>query len=238
LEPFLRAVTGQGHLSGRAAARVDLSAQGDTVGAILGSIQGRTTWQVRDGAVHGFSASQSIEDAAAVLSNVLKGQPGTLATPFEKSRRTAFSAFDGRVDFQKGQGKVSKLSLVSDLLRVTEGQPAAIDLPGQQLDLVLKAQITSRPPKALAGAIGPLRGVTVPVRVHGPFDGLAYDIQWSSVRNQAVKEALKTGLMDLLPSELIPAAPSSGGGSASEAPAQAPDPVKRIGDALKGLLGQ
>ncbi len=241
VEPFMRALIGQGHLSGTAGARADVRARGATVDDLLRSFEGRVTWQVRDGAVHGISASQSLEDASAVLLNVLKGQPGSMHNPFEAGRRTAFSAFDGRIDFQRGQGKVSKLSLVSDLVRVSEDKPALIDLPGRRLDLMLKAQVTSRPPKALAGVIGPLLGATVPVRISGPFEHLAYGVQWSSVRNQAIKDALKTGLMDLLPSGIVPPGAPSGGQAAPPPPAEpakAPDPVKRIGEALKGLLGQ
>ncbi len=242
VEPFLRALTGQGRLSGTVGARIDLRAQGDTAGAVLRSLEGRTTWQVRDGAVHGISVSQSLEDAAAMLGNVLKGQPGALSNPFEAGRRTAFSAFDGRIDFQQGQGKVSKLSLVSDLVKVTEGRPATIDLPAGRLDLTLNAQVTSRPPKALVGVIGPLLGATLPLRISGPFDRLAYEVQWSGVRNQAIKEAVKSGLMELLPSVIVPPAAPSANQAAPAAPAtpadKAADPVKRIGEAIKGLLGQ
>uniref|UniRef100_UPI00333EBC80 AsmA family protein n=1 Tax=Castellaniella defragrans TaxID=75697 RepID=UPI00333EBC80 len=240
VEPFLRALTGQGQLAGTAGTRIDVRAHGDTTDAVLRSLEGRATWQVRDGVVYGIDVSQSIEDASAVLHSVLNGQPGAaLSSPFQAGRRTAFSAFDGRIDFQQGQGKVSKLSLVSDLIRVTEGQPAQIDLPGQQMDLVLNAQITSRPPRALAEAIRPLLGATLPVRISGPFDHLAYDVQWSSVRNQAIRDALKSGLMDLLQGEIIPAPSGTPAApSTPAAPANAPDPVKRIGEALKGLLGQ
>ncbi|MER1966912.1 AsmA family protein [Castellaniella sp. GW247-6E4] len=241
VEPFMRALTGQGRLSGTAGVRVDVRAQGDTVDAVLRALEGRVTWQVRDGAVHGISASQSLEDAAAVLGNVLKGQPGAMSNPFEENRRTTFSAFDGRVDFLRGQGKLSKLSLVSDLVRVSEGRPAGIDLPARRLDLVLNVQITSRAPKPLAGVIGPLLGATLPLRISGPFDHPAYEVQWSGVRNQAIKDAVKSGLMELLPGGLIPSATPSGaqaGPAAPPAPAKSPDPVKRIGEALKGLLGQ
>src|SRR5690606_15683556 len=99
VEPFMRALIGQAYLSGTLASRIDLRTQGATVDEVARALDGRVTWQVRDGAVHGISASQSLEDAAAVLGNVLKGQPGAMSNPFEAGRRTAFSTFDGRVDF-------------------------------------------------------------------------------------------------------------------------------------------
>ncbi|HUH39894.1 MAG TPA: AsmA family protein, partial [Castellaniella sp.] len=242
LEPFLRALSNQGRISGTLGARIDLNARGDTVKAILASLAGRGTWKVADGAVHGIDASRSIQEASGLLRNALKGQIGALPSPFGENRRTAFSTFEGRIDFKDGQGKISKLALVSELIKVTEGKPASIDLPGQRLDLMLNAQITSRPPKALADAVGSLRGATLPVHISGPFDHLAYNIEWEAVRNQAIKEAVKSGLMNLVPEGIeIPKLPPASGAPAaapSATRAKEPDPVKRIGDALKGLLSQ
>src|SRR3546814_7637511 len=47
-----------------------------------------------------------------------------------------------------------------------------------------------------------LKGVTVPIRVSGPFDKLGYQVQWKEIGSKAVKEAVKGGLIDLLSNQI------------------------------------
>jgi AsmA protein len=238
VEPFMQALLKDGHLSGTGALQAALEARGATADALLDSLAGKATLQVRKGAIRGFDASQTLREVAQVMAGVLQGGPGNISNPYDMSRRTPFSTLDGRIDFKAGVGTVSKLVLVSDLLRVTQGTPAQVDLSGKKLDLMLNAQVTSRPPKELAALIGILRGVTIPVLISGPFDSLGYDVRWQSVTNRAIQDAVKAGLTDLLLGDglIDNALPDV---LPDTSPAQTPaDPVKRIGDAIKGLLGQ
>lgn len=244
--PLIQAVMGQNLLSGRGAAQIDLRAQGATLDALQRSLAGRASVQVRDGAVQGVDAARTLTEVATALGNVLKGRLDALESPFDSRRSTAFSSLDARLDLKDGQGQLSKLSLVSSLVRVSEGKPARIDVPGRSLDLVLLAQVAARLPKGLDTALTPLLGATLPVHITGAWDRPEYEINWASIRNSSVQRALKSGLMELLKGkDLIeqalpspePAAPGAGSNDA-RAPAPAADPVERIGKAIKGLLGQ
>src|SRR5690606_20522294 len=136
--------------------------------------------------------------------------------------------------------------LVTDLVRVSEGKPARIDVPGRGLDLVLLAQVAARLPKGLDIALTPLLGATIPIRITGAWDKPEYDVDWSSYRNPSVHGSLKSGLMELLKArdlidQALPSPEPETPGAASKnsaAPASGADPVERIGKALKGLLGQ
>jgi len=244
--PLMQAAMGQSPLSGRGAAQLDLQAQGATTDALLRSLAGRAVFQVKGGAVQGVDAGQTLADVASALGNVLKGRLDAVASPFDSRRSTAFSSLDGRLDLKDGQGTLSKLSLVTDLVRVSEGKPARIDVPGRGLDLVLLAQVAARLPKGLDIALTPLLGATIPIRITGAWDKPEYDVDWSSIRNPSVQRALKSGLMELLKGrdlidQALPSPEPETPGAASKnsaAPASGADPVERIGKALKGLLGQ
>lgn len=244
VEPFMQALMKDGHLSGTGSLQATLEARGATTEALVASLAGKASLQVRQGAIRGFDAAKTLQEASEAMRGLLEGERATIGNPYDMSRRTPFSTLDGRIDFKNGVGSLSKLVLVTDLLRVSEGKPARVNLPDERLDLQLNAQITNKPPKDMAPVIGVLRGVTIPVLINGPFQALAYDVQWQSVTNKAIKDAVKAGLAelltgrsliekavpDLLPDVLNPQAP--------QAPQTPDDPVKRIGDALKGLLGK
>jgi AsmA protein len=244
--PLLQAAFGRNLLSGQGAAQLDLKTQGKTVQAWLQGLSGRASWQIRDGAVHGVDATQTLSEVASALGNILKGRMDAVASPFDPRRSTAFSTLEGRLDLKDGKGTVSKLLLASDPIRVTAGKPALIDVPAQRLDLQLLAQVAARPPKALAGALGPLLGVTIPVRVTGDWAQPDYTVQWDAIRNRSIQQAVKSGLMelikgkDLIEQALPPAdpGPARSGAAPSGGAASSTDPVERIGNALKGLLGQ
>ncbi|MDN5843173.1 MAG: AsmA family protein [Alcaligenaceae bacterium] len=239
VEPFMQALIADGHLSGTGTLRSSFEARGDTVDALIASLSGKASLKILKGAIRGFDANRTIREASAAMGSVLKGDFSGISSPYDMSRRTPFSTLEGRIEFKKGIGTLQKVALVTDLLRVTEGSPAQVDLPGRRLDILVNAQISKRPPRDLADTVGVLRGVTVPVLVSGPFDALAYSVQWKSIPDQIIKDAVKAGLSEALSGrtvieQLLPDAPAP----SSDTPKPQADPVQRIGDALKGLLGQ
>lgn len=238
VEPFMQALMKDGHLSGTGSLQAAFEARGATTEALVASLSGKAALQVRQGAIRGFDAGITLGEASAAMGGILEGERPTVSNPYDMNRRTPFSTLDGRIDFKKGVGVISKFVLVTDLLRVSEGKPAQIDLPAQRLELQLNAQVTNKPSKETAPLVGILRGVTVPVLINGPFQALAYDVQWQSITNKAIKDAVKAGLAGLLTGRSLieNAVPKiEPDVSAPQTPA---DPVKRIGDALKGLLGK
>jgi AsmA protein len=237
--PLLQALGTQGQLSGTGDAQIDLRTQGTTLPALEKALAGQASWQVRDGAVHGVDASQTLSDVAGALGNVLKGRLDAVPSPFQKGRSTAFSSLDGRISLKDGIGTVSRLSLVSQLVRVTEGKPAQIDVPNHSLDLVLQVQVAAHPPKVLSVNLGSLLGATVPVQISGPWNAPRYNVLWSDMHNQTVQQVLKSGLMQLLSGkDLIEQALPAPEPESRPKPTPPGDAVQRLGKAIKGLLGQ
>jgi len=243
MEPFIQALTGERRVAGTGFLRAKLDSQGQTMPALLAALNGTAQLQLRDGAIRGIDAAQTLRQVQELVRSVTRG--GDISPPreFDTGTETAFSLLDVDLSFSKGQGSVRKLNLVSPAVRVSQGKPASLDLVNRQLDVMVNLRVSGSS-NDIRG-LTELRGVTVPLRITGAFDKPSYQVQWKDIAGVAVREAVKGGLLELLGNQLESVVPGSAGTETpAEQPAPAPgaaplkDSVKSIGDALKGLLGQ
>ena len=241
LEPLILAATGERRLAGTATLRAKLKSEGMTMPAVLAALDGSAQLAIRDGAVRGIDAAQTLRQVQTLIRSVTTGDAGVAPITFNPGTETTFSQLDLDLQFSNGQGTVKKLSLVSPAVRASQGKPAAIDLVNRQLNVVVNMRVagSANATRDLTG----LRGVTVPVLVRGDFDDPGYQVQWKDIGGGAVREVVKGGLLELLGNQLEPALPDA---PVDTSPAPAPgdtppapkDTLRSIGDALKGLLGQ
>jgi len=241
IEPLLEALTGERRLSGKASLRAKLDSKGMTMPALLAALNGTAQLQIREGAIRGIDAAQTLLQVQELVRSVTTGEVADSPMQFDAGTETRFSRLEADLRFSNGQGLVNKLDLVSPAVRVSQGKPAAIDLVNRQMDIVVNLRVSgsANDTRDLMG----LRGVTVPLRVSGPLDKPSYQVQWKDIAGVAVREAVKSGLLELLGNQLDSALPDApGSDQAAPAPAPGPavvkDPVRSIGDALKGLLRQ
>jgi len=80
------------------------------------------------------------------------------------------------------------------------------------------------------------------VRITGTWSHPDYAVQWDAIRNQTIQQAVKSGLMDLMKGrdlldQVLPT-PEPETHTPAPEPKSPSDAVGRIGNALKGLLGQ
>src|SRR5690606_36587338 len=107
-----------------------------------------------------------------------------------------------------------------------------------QLDVLLNVRVVNPKTGQDGKELEDLQNVTVPVRVSGAFNDLGYQVQWKEISSKVVKEAVKEGLIEMLDNKIgIPQPPAAPADEAAPE-CRRPDPVKSIGDALKGLLGK
>lgn len=233
--PLLRDYAQENRLTGKGTVKVALASKGKTAAAVEAGLTGTVQMKLRDGAVRGIDFNQTLGEVNEVVRNVFSGQVPAVMTQADLSRQTDFSSLDADIDFAQGQGTVKKLDIAAPMLRISQGKPASIDLVNNQLDLLVKVQVVSSAAGQSGRNLSDLRGVTVPVRISGGFDKPGYQVQWKDIDSKQVKQAVGDGLVDLL-SNQASKKPQEG---ATPKPADKPaDPVKSIGDALKGLLGQ
>ena len=238
LGPFLQDAMKENRLTGRGTLSAKLHSQGTTTPALEAGLTGMVQARVRDGAVRGINVAQTLREVNDVVRNVFSAQLPEVATRFDATRQTDFTALDADIDFQQGQGTVKKLSVQSPLLRVTQGTPASIDLVNDQLDVLLNVRVVNTKTGQDGKELADLQNVTVPVRVSGAFNDLGYQVQWKEIGSKAVKEAVKEGLIEMLNNKIGIPQPPPAPAEEPEPASRRPDPVKSIGDALKGLLGK
>lgn len=235
LGPLLQALVHENRLTGKGTIKLKLASQGQTGAALEAALNGTAQLNIRDGTITGIDAVQTLREVNAVVRNMFSGQLPDVASKFDTARKTDFTSLDATINFNQGQGTIKPLKIASPLLRITQGTPATLDLVNDQLDVMVNVNVVNTSTGQDGKALADLKGVTVPVRISGPFSKPGYQVQWKEVSSDAVKDAVKGGLIDLLSNQV---APPSAQGEAQAAPKTSVDSVKSIGDALKGLLGK
>ncbi|MBC2770917.1 AsmA family protein [Pusillimonas minor] len=232
--PLVAAATGQDRLTGKGTLKLNLTTRGDTVDALPAGLGGSVQLALRDGVVKGFNVQQTLVQISEALSRIGSGQIPDLGAQYDLSRETQFTSLDANLNFEKGVGTLRKLAVEAPLLRVSQGSPATINLVNKTLDVVSNVRVVNTTRGQGGPDLSQLQGVTVPVRVHGPFADMKYAVEWKEIGGRVAKQLLERGLMNLLDKQ---APAPSGGAQASPAPRPA-DPVKDLGNTLKGLLGR
>ncbi|NGM88940.1 AsmA family protein [Parapusillimonas sp. SGNA-6] len=243
LGPLLQDLADEGRLAGRGTVNLKLNSQGATLAALKAGLGGTVQARVRDGTIRGINVTQTLREVNEAVRNVFSGQMPDIATQFDTSRQTQFTSLDTDVEFSNGQGTVKKLNIAAPLLRISEGSPASVDIVNEQLDLVVNVRVVADKKDEAAGRLEDLKDVAIPLRISGPFDQLDYRVQWKDIANKTVKQAVQDGLVDLLSNKIGSGAAKAAGEAKPSTPAEPAskkpiDPVKSIGEALKGLLGQ
>ena len=218
--PLLHDLGQSDRLSGRGNARFALSSRGGSSDEIRRELGGNASIALRDGAVKGFNLAQMIRRAQAATGLKAGAEQST-----STGEQTDFSTLDASVVITKGVARNDDLNLKSPLLRV--GGEGKIDIGAGSVDYLLKTTIVG----TLAGQGGKelegLRGVTIPVRVKGPFDKLSYRPDLSG----AVSGAARQRLRDAIDKKL-------GIGNGSQKDSGQQSNPKGPADLIKGLLGR
>ena len=232
--PLLQDALDQDLLDGRGSVDLNLTAQGDTVGALIKTLSGDAGLLLKDGAIKGINLAQSLRSAGDMLS--LKRDQQTAATPTEK---TDFSELKASFRIDNGQARNEDLSLSSPFIRLNGA--GNLNLVEGSIDYVAKTSLVATSTGQGGKALDELAGVTVPVRVSGPLTALKYELQFSDAIQQQAKQRLKaeeTKLKKKLESEL--GEKLLGGADSDDANAggdEAPaDPTAKPEDELKKRL--
>ncbi len=218
--PLLHDLAKTDVLTGRGNARFALASRGTSVAALKRALGGTASIALRNGAVKGINLAQAIRKAKSAI-----GRGGTAEQGGSATEQTDFSALDASFVIKDGVARNDDLALKSPLLRV--GGAGSVDIGAGSVDYLLKTTVVG----SLTGQDGAdmesLRGVTIPVKITGPFEKLSYRLDFSG----AVADAAKQKLRSTIEQRLGIGKPA--GGSADK-----PAPTRNPADLLKGLLGR
>lgn len=185
-------------LEGRGTVGVNLAMQGNTVSGMKKALNGNLSLNLADGAVKGINVAKKLRDAQSMF-----GKSQTQAA--NQSEKTDFSELKATFKVTNGVAHNDDLSMKSPLLRL--GGAGDIDIGNDRMNYLARATLA----RTLEGQGGKdvVGGVTVPVRIAGPFSDLKYTLDFGAMVGEAAKqkveakkEEVKTKVKDQLQNSL------------------------------------
>ena len=180
-------------LEGKGNIGVNLTMQGNTVTAMKKALNGTISLNLADGAIKGINIAKNLREF---------GKGGAAKTVgANKEEKTDFSELKASFKVSNGIAHNDDLSLKSPLLRLSGN--GDINIGNDSMNYVAKATLA----KTLEGQGGKdaVGGITVPVRISGPFADLKYMLDFGAMVSEAAKqkveakkEEVKTKLQDQL----------------------------------------
>ena len=187
LGPLLKDAIGKDPVEGRGNVMLDVTTEGGLVAQLKKNLNGKLRIELHDGAVKGFNIGQAIRSARSRVGELRGDAPAQSGTG-SAAEKSDFSELSGSFNIVRGIARNDDLRAKSPLLRV-DGS-GNVDIGEDRLDYLVKATIVS----TLQGQGGPelqaLKGLTVPVRLSGPFTSIGYKVDFSGIAEDLVRKQL------------------------------------------------
>lgn len=184
IQPLLKDAINKDLVEGRGNLKLQLQSQGKTATQMKQMLNGDISLSLTDGAVKGINLAQSFRDFKSKILNKSDQDQAT-----NVNEKTDFSAMSGSIHFVDGIGHSDDLNMKSPFLRV--GGTGTVNLRDSTLDYVATVNVVESITGQGGVDLSQLRGVSIPVRVKGPFDHLAYKIQFGKIGADVLKSAVK-----------------------------------------------
>jgi AsmA protein len=185
--PLLKDALGKNPVEGKGNVQLDVSAGGDTVTLLRRSLNGSARLELRDGAVRGVNIAQAVRSAKAKLGEV-RGDAPPQSGSAAADEKTDFSEMTASFRIANGIAHNDDLAIKSPLMRIAGS--GDINLADERLDYLARATVVS----TLQGQGGPdlqaLKGLTVPVKLAGPFGALGWRVDFSGMARELAQQKL------------------------------------------------
>lgn len=188
---MLKDVAGKDTLEGTGQVKLDIKTGGAKVSQLVAGLNGDAALRLRDGAVRGINLAKSLRDAKARLSG-----KGDAVQKSSQAEKTDFTELAGTFQIRNGVAHNEDLAAKSPFLRV--GGKGDINLVARRLDYTVSATVTDTGKGQDGAEAAVLKGLTVPVKLSGPFDAPDWKIAWSEVAVGAIQETVKSKLQEKL----------------------------------------
>ena len=180
INPLMKDLADKDLLEGRGNVALDVTSHGDSVTAMKKVLAGSASLSLKDGAIKGINLAQSLRD--------LKGKLGAKQDATQQAKagdKTDFSELTASLKIANGVAHNEDLAMKSPFLRLSGA--GDIDIGGGQMNYLAKASVVASSAGQGGEGLDQLKGLTVPVRVTGPFDNLAYKIEFGSLVSDVAK---------------------------------------------------
>jgi AsmA protein len=208
--PLLRDFAQQDRLEGKGNITLDVNAAGKSVNAMKSALAGTAKVNLRDGAVKGV-------DLGAIINKARSALGSQSAQAADGKEKTDFSELNATFAIKNGVAHNEDLDVKAPLFRVTGA--GDIDLAKSTINYVVKAAVVATTQGQGGKERGDLTGLTVPVKLTGPLDGMKYEVDYRAVAGDLAKSKVGERAKDAIDKNR----------------GQVEDKVR---DRLKGLIGR
>jgi AsmA protein len=177
------------------------------------TLAGSAKVRLQDGAIKGINLAEIIQKGRSMLGGSQSAAAGQSAN--DNTRRTDFTELTASFVIKNGVAHNEDLDAKAPLFRLSG--KGDINIAASSLDYVAKAAVVATTKGQGGAERDRLAGLTVPVRLSGPFDDLKYDVDYRAMAGDALKSEVGQKLKDRVGEQLKD---------------------ENVRDKLKGLLGR
>lgn len=185
--PLLRDAVQKDALEGRARISADLTTQGDTTDSLRRALAGKARVVLADGAIKGIDLAKRFRD----IKGAFKGRDDA-SQAADSQEKTDFSELSASFNIAKGVARNDDLAGKSPFFRI--GGAGNIDIGESQLDYLAKVSVVNTSTGQGGKELGQMAGLTVPVRLTGPFDNPSYRIEYSQLIGEATRQKVEAAV--------------------------------------------
>jgi len=179
INPLMKDLLDKDMLEGRGNITLDVNTRGETVSGFKKALGGSAALALKDGAIKGINLAQSLRDVKAKLGQADSTQAANA------SQKTDFSELTASFKIANGVARNDDLSMKSPFIRL--GGAGDIDVGAGQMNYLAKATVVASGEGQGGKDANQLKGLTVPVRLSGPFEALSYKIEFGAMLEDATK---------------------------------------------------
>lgn len=180
INPLMKDALDKDVLEGRGNVALDVATAGTTVTAMKKGLNGAASLNLKDGAIKGINLAKTFRETKAVFTTRKDAMQQA-----KQTEKTDFSELSATFRIANGVARNDDLSMKSPFIRL--GGAGDINIGEDRMDYVAKASVVNTSGGQGGKELEHLKGLTVPVRVSGPFDKLAYNIEFGGLVAEAAK---------------------------------------------------
>lgn len=189
INPLMKDAIDKDVIEGHGSVALELASRGATVRAMKKALAGSASLALKDGAVKGINLAQRLRELKAKFSG---GQAAVQQA--KQTDKTDFTELSASFRIANGVAHNEDLSAKSPFLRLAGS--GDVDIGNDSVDYLAKASVVASAGGQGAKDLEYLKGVTVPVRVTGPYDKISYKIEFGDLARQAAKAKVEEKTRD------------------------------------------
>lgn len=180
INPLMRDALDKDLLEGRGNVALDVTTAGTSIAAMKKGLNGTASVNLRDGAIKGINLARTFRESRALFT----GRQDAVQQA-KQTEKTDFSELTASFRVAAGVARNDDLGMKSPFIRL--GGAGDINLGEDRMDYLAKASVVNTAGGQGGRELDHLKGLTVPVRVSGPFDKLVYKIEFGGMVAEAAK---------------------------------------------------